>query len=272
MLCKQCDNEKAGGWLKTKNEIFNQWSSEMQMVERRVWGIEWRHLIASQTMTAHLLRGKDKWVIGSKYHHKNHPKSPFKSSLPQLNPDPDDSPTTDASSLCTGPSHLCFATPFPFPFPLAIPKPKPNPSAPWWALSKLEIRIGASHIRIVWSSEHDANILSFLGFQATEFTLPSPCPVNSSNRIPDSRCHIYTLLSVIRVVPVSTVPVIIQNEYSIGNGITVWQHNCMSQNTIKWRRLSWRWINDAVEQQRTITDLRFRWRQNYHRCRQNSSE
>ena len=34
--------------------------------------------------------------------------------------------------------------------------------------------VTASQIRIVLSSEQDANIRSFFGFQATEFTLPSP--------------------------------------------------------------------------------------------------
>jgi hypothetical protein len=33
---------------------------------------------------------------------------------------------------------------------------------------------GASHIRIVLSSEHDANMRSLRGFQATELTVPSP--------------------------------------------------------------------------------------------------
>jgi hypothetical protein len=33
---------------------------------------------------------------------------------------------------------------------------------------------GASHIRIVWSSKHDANMLSFFRFHATELMLPSP--------------------------------------------------------------------------------------------------
>ena len=34
--------------------------------------------------------------------------------------------------------------------------------------------VTASQMRIVLSSEQDANIRSFFGFQATEFTLPSP--------------------------------------------------------------------------------------------------
>jgi hypothetical protein len=52
-----------------------------------------------------------------------------------------------------------------------------------------------SHILILWSSEHDANMRSFVGFQATALTLPSPWPVNTSKREPVSRCHMYTFPS-----------------------------------------------------------------------------
>lgn len=62
--------------------------------------------------------------------------------------------------------------------------------------SNLTPRLSGFHIRTVWSSEHDANIFGFLGLHATEFTLPLPCPVNSSKSAPDSRCQTYTLPSV----------------------------------------------------------------------------
>lgn len=52
-----------------------------------------------------------------------------------------------------------------------------------------------SQIRMLWSSEHDANMRSFVGFQATELTLPSPWPVSTSRRAPVSRCHMYTFPS-----------------------------------------------------------------------------
>ena len=47
----------------------------------------------------------------------------------------------------------------------------------------------ASHMRMVRSSEHDANIRGSRGFQATEFTLPTPCPPNVSRSSPVSRCQ-----------------------------------------------------------------------------------
>lgn len=55
--------------------------------------------------------------------------------------------------------------------------------------------VTASQIRIVLSSEQDANIRSFFGFQATVFTLPSPWPDKTSSNVPESRCHTYTLPS-----------------------------------------------------------------------------
>ena len=54
---------------------------------------------------------------------------------------------------------------------------------------------GASHMRMVWSSEHDANMRSFVGFHATELTLPAPWPGSICRRRPDSRCHVYTFAS-----------------------------------------------------------------------------
>ena len=48
---------------------------------------------------------------------------------------------------------------------------------------------------MLWSSEHDANMCSFIGFQATALTLPSPWPVNTSRRTPVPRCHTYTFPS-----------------------------------------------------------------------------
>lgn len=36
---------------------------------------------------------------------------------------------------------------------------------------------------------------SLRGFQATELTLPLPCPGSDSSRVPVSRCHTYTLPS-----------------------------------------------------------------------------
>jgi len=49
--------------------------------------------------------------------------------------------------------------------------------------------VGASHIRIVWSSEADANTASSTGFQATALTHPALCPSKISNESPVSRCH-----------------------------------------------------------------------------------
>jgi hypothetical protein len=65
----------------------------------------------------------------------------------------------------------------------SAPPPLPPPAAE------------GSHRRIVQSSEQDANICAFLGFHATEFTLPLPCPVRTSRRIARSLCHTYTLPS-----------------------------------------------------------------------------
>jgi len=61
-----------------------------------------------------------------------------------------------------------------------------------WAAKLLA---GASQIRMVKSSEQDANICLFLGFHATEFTLPTPWPDKTSSRTPRSRCQTYTLPS-----------------------------------------------------------------------------
>ena len=81
-----------------------------------------------------------------------------------------------------------------------LPFPLPGKGGVRLGLCKIEsIDIsggGASHIRIVLSSEHDANMRSLRGFQATELTLPSPWPERTSSRAPVSRCHTYTLPSV----------------------------------------------------------------------------
>lgn len=54
---------------------------------------------------------------------------------------------------------------------------------------------GASQIRIVWSSEHDANNAGSRGFHPTELTEPSPWPARTSRSTPVSRCHTYTFPS-----------------------------------------------------------------------------
>ena len=51
-------------------------------------------------------------------------------------------------------------------------------------------------MRIVLSSEHDANMRSLTGFHATELTEPSPWPTRTSSRAPVSRCQMYTFPSV----------------------------------------------------------------------------
>ena len=91
---------------------------------------------------------------------------------------------------------------FPFPFSFFELPATPAPSVMIASLSAAEAAaasnipgVTASQIRIVLSSEQDANIRSFFGFQATEFTLPSPCPDNTSSNAPESRCHTYTLPS-----------------------------------------------------------------------------
>ena len=90
---------------------------------------------------------------------------------------------------------------FPFPFSffelLVVPEPSVmivSLSAEAAAASSIP-GVTASQIRIVLSSEQDANIRSFFGFQATEFTLPSPWPDRTSSSAPESRCHTYTLPS-----------------------------------------------------------------------------
>lgn len=69
---------------------------------------------------------------------------------------------------------------FPFPFSLFELPATPAPSVMITSLSVEAIAasnipgVTASQIRTVLSSEQDANIRSFFGFQATEFALPSP--------------------------------------------------------------------------------------------------
>ena len=69
---------------------------------------------------------------------------------------------------------------FPFPFSFFELPATPTPSVMITSLSADATAassipgVTASQIRIVLSSEQDANIRSFFGFQATEFTLPSP--------------------------------------------------------------------------------------------------
>jgi len=71
---------------------------------------------------------------------------------------------------------------FPFPFSFFELPATPVPSVIITSLSASAEAAAASNIpgvtasqmRIVLSSEQDANIRSFFGFQATEFTLPSP--------------------------------------------------------------------------------------------------
>lgn len=54
----------------------------------------------------------------------------------------------------------------------------------------------ASHMRMVWSSEHDANIHGSVGFHATQFTLPGPWQaIKDSSNWPVSLCQIYTFPS-----------------------------------------------------------------------------
>jgi len=80
-----------------------------------------------------------------------------------------------------GPGERCdhdVTLPFPFSF-FELPA-TPAPSAMIASLSAEAAAassipgVTASQIRIVLSSEQDANIRSFFGFHATEFTLPSP--------------------------------------------------------------------------------------------------
>jgi hypothetical protein len=97
-------------------------------------------------------------------------------ALPVVNAD-------DAS--IPSPSHRCLVLPFSLPFGIDTCSNTPSTKAPG----------GASHIRIVWSSEHDANILSFFGFHATELTLPSPWPERTSSKLAVSRCQTYTFAS-----------------------------------------------------------------------------
>jgi hypothetical protein len=84
---------------------------------------------------------------------------------------------------------------------LLLPLPFPLPSRSRWdepsaADAEPVISAGcASQIRIVWSSEHDANMRSFLGFHATELTLPLPWPPSVASCVPESRCQMYTLPS-----------------------------------------------------------------------------
>ena len=95
----------------------------------------------------------------------------------------------------------CHDATFPFPFSffelpaaLALSVMIVSLSAEAVAASSIP-GVTASQIRIVLSSEQDANIRSFFGFQATVFTLPSPWPDRTSSNAPDSRCHTYTFPS-----------------------------------------------------------------------------
>ena len=72
----------------------------------------------------------------------------------------------------------------PFPLPLTSAEEKES------FLSVLRMLAnGLSHIRIVESSEQEANMRSFFGFQTTAFTLPSPWPLRTSSKTPVSRCQ-----------------------------------------------------------------------------------
>ena len=87
---------------------------------------------------------------------------------------------------------------FPFPFPLGSLSWFCSPAARWARPDDDEDSAPlheGSHKRMVKSSEQDANICVFLGFHATEFTLPLPWPVRTSRRIARSRCQIYTFPS-----------------------------------------------------------------------------
>ena len=102
-----------------------------------------------------------------------------------LNPYPG-VPSDPSSSQCT----------------LLLPLPFPPTSCSWVDSPTSAAKLagmpgGASHIRIVLSSEHDANIRSLRGFHTTELTLPNPWPGSVSSSAPVSRCQMYTLLSAI---------------------------------------------------------------------------
>ena len=68
-------------------------------------------------------------------------------------------------------------------------------STQMWIHHKFASDGTGSHIRMLWSSEHDANMYSFIGFQATALTLPSPWPANTFRRTLVPRCHTYTFPS-----------------------------------------------------------------------------
>ena len=108
--------------------------------------------------------------------------------------DPDPEPDADADPDGPGASHLPF--PFPFPFSISCSSLPSRTSIPDPEVDAARASTGgASHIRTVLSSEHDANMRSFTGFHATELTLPSPCPESSSRSTPESRCQMYTFPS-----------------------------------------------------------------------------
>jgi hypothetical protein len=84
------------------------------------------------------------------------------------------------------PSQRCLVFPFSF------------PTGEYWRSDRVgvsKVSGALSQMRIVLSSEQDANIRSFRGFQATELTLPIPWPAKTSRSAPVSLCQTYTLAS-----------------------------------------------------------------------------